>query len=793
MKESALQKLMPSFRTVARPVIYHLLFIIYYLSFIISAQAQQIGSWQVYPAYSVCTRNIPVGHRVYALMESKLMAYDTDDQSVTTFDWMRQLNDVTIDFIHFSDEAKRIIIVYDNGNIDLLSTADDYDVINLAQLKNSTLQNKQVNNVQVQGTLAYICTGFGIVVVDMKEGIIRETYQLEMNVTACAASETTLYASTDSGLWSGAVTDNLQDKSLWQLVDVKYKTSLMEYFDGHVWLAVGTWVGRTDESHSGFVTTFNNIGRPTYMTKSNGKLIIGNASHVYVFDSTDSQQHLTGSFTWNNIAYGNKDYWASDGYAGLQAYTLNADGTFSLATPAVHADGPPHDYSLHMRWAGDRLMISGGHQNYSPTSRPGTAYILEPDGSWTVFDYASGVAIDPKSRFLDVTNIAQDPNDASHYYLGTARSGIYEYRDYKCVGHIGMENAPFHSILPENPHPQWFVVADGLTYDPDGNLWTLNCTEGARDTTIRVMRPNGSWLGIPCSEIKEASTLDRIFFDTDGRAWINSRRMNARGIFMLDTNGSIDRTSDDRRQHRGTIVNQDGTSYSPDEFYSFAEDADGQIWIGTNLGPFRINNPADFRDKDFRFEQVKVSRTDGSGLADYLLSGIPILSIAIDGGQRLWFGTAGNGLYLISADCQEELYHFTTDNSPLPSNNIYDIAVDGRTGRVFVATDKGLCSYLSDATDPEPVLEEKAVYAFPNPVDPDYHGPIVVRGLTNNAEVKITSSTGQLIWQGTSNGGTFSWNGCNRHGRRVASGIYNVIATTSDGDNAIVTRIAFIR
>ena len=154
-----------------------------------------------------------------------------------------------------------------------------------------------------------------------------------------------------------------------------------------------------------------------------------------------------------------------------------------------------------------------------------------------------------------------------------------------------------------------------------------------------------------------------------------------------------------------------------------------------------------------------MSRPDGSGIADYLLSGIPILSIAIDGGQRLWFGTAGNGLYLISADCQEELYHFTTDNSPLPSNNIYDIAIDGRTGRVFVATDKGLCSYLSDATDPEPVLEDKAVYAFPNPVDPDYHGPIVVRGLTNNAEVKITSSTGQLIWQGTSNGGTFSWNG----------------------------------
>ena len=753
-----------------------------------------IGTWQVYPAYNVCTQNIPVGHRVYALMESKLMAYDTEDNTITTFDWTRQLNDVAISFIHYSAEARRLILVYDNGNIDLLSVDNDDDVINLAQLKNSTLQNKEVNNVQVSGTKAYICTAFGIVVIDMKDGIIDATYQLDLDVRSCAVNEKAVYAGTATGLWIGQLADNLQDKAAWQQFNTDYHAQHMEYFDGRIWAHVDSWLFVSNPEVTQFSPIImNSYGRFNYMTLFDSKLIIGNAAHLFLFDDIDSQQHLTNTYAWNTLTYFNNVYWASDAYQGLQAYSLAADGTFTPTVTALRAESPLHDYSLHLRYAGDRLLIAGGHPNYSPTSRPGTAIILEPDGTWNNFDYQSAVTPYPKERFLDVTNIAQDPNDPNHHFVGTARSGIYEYRDSKCVGHIGLENAPFHSILPDNANPQWFVVADGLTYDADGNLWTLNCTQGARDTTIRSVRPDGTWIGIPCPEIKEASTLDRIFFDSKGRTWINSRRMDARGIFMLDTNGTLDRTSDDHRQHRGTIVNQDATSYSPDEFYCFAEDAEGQIWFGTNLGPFVINDPSTFRASDFRFEQVKVSRTDGSGLADYLLSGIPILSIAIDGGQRKWFGSAGSGAYLISADSQEELLHFTTENSPLPSDNVYDIAIDGKTGRVFFATDKGLCSYLSDATDPADELIDDDIYAFPNPVDPDYHGPITVRGLTRDAEVKITSSTGQLVWQGVSNGGTFTWNGCDRRGRRVSSGIYNVIAATSNGDKAIVTRIAFIR
>ena len=777
----------------ARLVLLFFFFHVLSFSFFQSSKsyAQSIGSWQIYPAYTVCTYNIPVGNRIYALMENNLMAYDTDDQSITTFDWMRQLNDVTIAFIRYSEQAKRLILIYDNGNIDLLSTENDDDVVNLAQLKNSAMQNKKVNNVQIVGSKAYVCTGFGIIVVDMDEAIISKTYNLGTSITACTTNETHIYAASAAGLWQGSLNDNLQDKNNWKKLNNSFPATFMEFFDGLLWAQVGNNVMTSNAEISSFSNRLQ-LNKATYWTKSANQLLMGNAQTTCIFNTKDDYQTITGSFTWNQLTMQGNTFWASDGYEGLQAYTLE-DKTFQLVTQKIHPNSPLHNYTYHLRYNGDRLMIAGGNRHYTSTARPGTAMILESDGTWVNFDPQSAATLLPKEIYQDVTNIVCDPNDASHFYVGTTRSGIFEFKDDKCVGHIGLENSPMQSILPSAPAPQNFVVGDGLQYDREGNLWVLNCTQGRQDTTIRVMRPNGTWTGIPCPEVQAASTLDNIYFDSRGWAWITSRRMDARGIFMLDYKNTIDNSADDHRQLRGTLINQDGTSYSPDGFFCAAEDIDGSMWVGTNLGPFLISDPSTFRNTNFTFEQVKVSRNDGSGLADYLLNGIPITAIAIDGGGRKWFGTQENGIFFISADCQEEIYHFTTENSPIPSDDIFDIVIHPSNGQVMFATDKGLCSFVSDATAPEEELVKDSIQIFPNPVEPDYNGPIIVRGLVEDCEVKITSSTGQLIMKGISNGGTFTWNGCNAHGKRVASGIYNLIANTSDGKKAVIRKIAFIR
>lgn len=190
--------------------------------------------------------------------------------------------------------------------------------------------------------------------------------------------------------------------------------------------------------------------------------------------------------------------------------------------------------------------------------------------------------------------------------------------------------------------------------------------------------------------------------------------------------------------------------------------------------------------------QVKVPRNDGTNYADYLLSGVNVSCMAIDGGGRKWFGTNGFGVYLISADNMTQLQYFTAANSPLLSDNIESIAINNTTGEVFFGTDQGLCSYMSDATEAAIEIVKDNVYAYPNPVVPGYDGLITIVGLSLNADVKILSASGQLVAEGRSNGGTFTWNGRDRSGKRVASGVYMVAIATSDGKKGTVCKIAVV-
>ena len=140
-----------------------------------------------------------------------------------------------------------------------------------------------------------------------------------------------------------------------------------------------------------------------------------------------------------------------------------------------------------------------------------------------------------------------------------------------------------------------------------------------------------------------------------------------------------------------------------------------------------------------------------------------------------------------------QLQHFTTDNSCLLSNNVLDIAINNQTGEVFFGTENGLCSYMSDATEAATEMTKETVWAYPNPVTPDYTDLITVVGLTMNADVKILAANGAVVAEGRSNGGTFTWNGCDKEGNRVASGVYMVATATSSGEKGTVCKIAIVR
>ena len=228
----------------------------------------------------------------------------------------------------------------------------------------------------------------------------------------------------------------------------------------------------------------------------------------------------------------------------------------------------------------------------------------------------------------------------------------------------------------------------------------------------------------------------------------------------------------------------------PDLFVrSLAKDKDGAIWIGTNQGVAVVYNPGSVFDGTNYDAQKVIIEQDG--YAQYLLETENVNAIAIDAANRKWFGTANGGLFLMSADGTKQLLNFNTENSPLPSNNITDIAVNDVTGEVFIGTDKGLISYQGDATEGGETCEDYLV--FPNPVLHNYNGPIAIKGLINNADVKITDVAGNIVFHTKANGGLATWNGMNYKGERAQTGVYIVYVSNEDGTQTCTTKMLFSR
>ena len=750
------------------------------------SSAQEIGKWNVYPSYWNATQNMVAGNMVYSLCGNNLLAYDTEDTSVRTFNCLEHLNGVHIACMNYNKQTHTLVLVYTDGGIDLLN--DDGSIHHLPDLKEKAIANKDVNSVHTEGHMAYLCTGFGYIELDLKEKVLRNTYNLGLNTRNLVLLENNVYLGTTKGIYTCPLDKNKVQKDNWKAISTSNFANLT-HFDGMLWgqayqkvYSINPTTGKHSVVNQELARFLRNCG--DYLIWASEEAICLCTAQKQI--TTIKQQN-----NWHDVSYQNGSFWVSQGDEGLHCYTIQGTALTHKAGP-IQPNSPKRDLSYRMQWVGNNLLVAGGINTVDAIYNTPTAMLLK-EGEWTNFQEMPLKEITkqyPNFRLANTTALVQDPQDQTHHFAALHRNGLCEYRDGKFVKFYNSDNSPLRSILPNSANYYNYVPCAGIQYDVDGNLWML-CSE--THDIIRILKADGKWTSLHYDEIDSVSLCDDYLMHSSGLMFLNSRRMERRGFFGFDTSGTLDTQRDDRHILRSTIINQDGTSYSPDEFYCMTEDLDGRIWCGTNLGVFVIEDATRYFDNDFRFEQIKISRNDGSGLADYLLNGVAISCITVDGANRKWIGTHTDGLYLISADGTEMLHHFTTSDSPLISNAIQCVAVHPTTGVVMIGTDMGLCSYTADATEAAEEMDADDVLVYPNPVKPDYNGTIVVRGLSMDAEVKILSSTGQLVWSGVSAGGTFTWDGRTQKGRRVASGVYHIVANNAEGKKAIVARIVIIR
>lgn len=685
--------------------------------------AAAIGTWNLYMSYSDITNIEPAGKMVYVLSSNSLFSYNVNDQSINIYNKINSLNDCTINYIAWNNNVKRLIVVYDNNNIDLLDN-DGY-VVNISEYNNkSTTYDKTINHVTIEGIYAYLSTNFGILKINMRDSEISDTYNLGMKISNCAISGSKIYALTNDGIYSANLTDNLVDKNNWE---------------------------KDNGANNSIFKSGNDI-------------------------ETTSIHGYTEHRKYDNT---NKCWWSNQADGKLQSYTEAEDNAQTITRSNISPDGPAHNHFGFMKFYDGKLYTCGSF--IWDLLYDATIQVLDSD-TWNIFQ-SDGISESTGVSFKDMMCIAVDPLDQKHV-VGGSRNGVYEFYDGKFLKFHNSESTG-GIINTAIKGSKEYELVTSVCFDKDGNLWCYNMQSVTGKPLLKMDR-NGNWTAFGGENFANSGFIKGMMFDSKGYLWfVNNFYTKDQAAFRYDIGNEVMYKYDN-------FTNQDNTAVDVTALSSVAEDLDGNIWVGTNNGPLMLTQEQ-IDDPSKGYTQVKIPRNDGTNYADYLLSNISINSIVVDGANRKWIGTATNGVYLISSDNMVEENHFLSTNSKLISDNIESMAINSRTGEVYIGTEKGLCSYMSDATTANEEMDKDNVYAYPNPVTPEYTGLITITGLSLNANVKILTSNGVVVAEGTSNGGTFTWDGNDKNGKRVVSGVYMVATAKSDGSKGTVCKIAIVR
>ena len=472
-------------------------------------------------------------------------------------------------------------------------------------------------------------------------------------------------------------------------------------------------------------------------------------------------------------------YWWTVKEGKLTYYTLNTDKEKIYQTEGIIPDGPASNKFYRLYINKNKLYaVAGAWSQEKDCNNMGEVHVWNGE-KWEEFEQPSDASLGHLYR--DLLCLDFDPSKEGHIMVGS-KAGLYEFQDGKFIKCYNKDNT---SVIT-SPLDNNYTIISSVKYDATGKLWLLNSL--GDNSILSFDQTTQEWKHYPHSEIGSNDRYNLtglIIGKNNGNIWFANNYYEKNRLYKYNYN------TDELTMYGPTFTNEDGRDITPIYVHCLAEDRNGNIWIGTTSGPLYLSM-SDIKNGNNIFTQHKVPRNDNTNYADYLLDNSNIRCIAVDGANQKWFGT-DNGVYLVSDDCNTQIYHFDTDNSPLISNIVYSIAVNNNTGKVYFATDKGLCSFNNGIVGSNSEMTKDNVYAYPNPVKPDYTGRINIVGLSFNANIKIVSTNGTLINEGRSAGGSYSWDGCDLNGKKVASGIYMVETATESGEKGIVCKIAIIR
>ncbi|MBT8272914.1 MAG: ABC transporter substrate-binding protein [Bacteroidia bacterium] len=756
--------------------------------------------WQGHFSYLNIIDVVEGNDKIYAASENVVFSYDILTSELNTLTTINGLSGDFISTIYYSEAYELLVIGYSSGLMEIYSEAND-DVLTVVDIIDKPTippDNKRINHFNEFNNFIYIATDYGISVYDLDRLEFGDTYFIGNNGTRIIVAQTEvfgdyLYAAckSNSGLRRALVASD-------DLIDYQEWTQFQP----------GNFLGIEALGNRLFTTRLNNViyeliitalnelftypDIPLDLKSANGTLTVTLKNRVYVYDpdfnlianysvQPDFETEFTSAVsTADNVYIGTEEF-------GL----LSSSHLSPTEYTEIHPDGPLRNSAFAVQAEAGNLWVSYGDYsltyNPSPVRQYGLSHLRE--GEW------NNIPFDSLFNATDLNAISINPSNPNQVFVSSFGSGIVEINDDVPTIRYNQNNSGLESlVLPNNPDFVSIRVS-GSTFDQNDVLWSMTC---------RVQRPlksydpaSGQWQGYDFSAIIPNGLFDELGFsdiviDNNGTKWIGALRSGVIGF--NDTTNEIK-----------NIFDEEIANLPDPAIRSLAIDNRNQLWIGTIRGLRVLYNTSNFfESNDVRTEPIIILE---DGIPKELLQFQFISDIKVDGGNNKWISTIGSGVFYFSADGQETIYHFTTDNSPLPSNNVIDVSIDSNNGVVYIATDRGLVSFRSGSSKPQDDLAD--AFIFPNPVRPGYNDfdkKITIKDISENVNIKITDIEGNLVAEAESNknlrfkgynleidGGTAYWNGRNLANNAVSSGVYLIMLSDLDTFETRVLKLMVVR
>jgi len=746
-----------------------------------------IGEWTDHLPYQNARWVTQSDDKVIFNTDFSVFTVDKEDLSRQTISKQDGLSDIGIAQIEYDHHNDQLIIAYENSNIDLYTNDRIINLPNI--LSNQTISgDRTIYDVHVMDEESILlAVGFGVVELRSQSADFGFT-TTALRINAISSRDNVMYAGTDDGFFvfdrsSAGFEGDFNNWALlgpeqglpavYEVIDVtNFNDRIYAILDGELWM-------ENDEQQFSKLLSPDAGFRFAYISAEGAHLLIGqrsndNTSNTILIDASGSMSRIDDGCI-NNVLYGMEDdrgrIWYADAFDLIRFHESGSGGCQQFAL-----DSPFSEEVSDIEIKGDAIYVASGgvSDNFTFTfSRKGN-YIFR-DNDWTNINQ-NEFSIFRNDDILNFFRIQPDPI-SDMVYMGTYWSGLVAFNEENQEIKIyNQENSTLQGAVGDEQRER----VTGLIFDSDNNLWIANF--GAPEP-ISVRTPEGNWHSF---NVGSSTSLLNVIIDDFNNKWFPVFGSNG-GVLVFDHGDRIEDPTDDEFR----FINLNNSELTTNDINDIEVDQDGSVWVATGEGPVIFDCGSDPFSQDCTGRRIRVLQ---DSIPAFLFADESINTIEIDGANRKWFGTS-NGIFVQSESGDEQELRFTGQDSPLFDDNIIELTFDGASGDMWVGSDKGLQVYRTKTTE-APRTHRSDVVSFPNPVPPEYDGPIGIKGLANDVNVKITDINGKLVFETNSFGGQAIWDGRDFSGQRVSTGVYLVFSSTTDifeDPDSFVSKIMVVR